>query len=238
MGYTISVPCFHGRVLEPFYEGPMLFNPVPVKIAVKFKPAKFKRSFVWGLLEKGMILVLYFLWLCVSVAFIEHECPVIIIYEPNYLFFIGNQLLFDTFGSRINPRAKGLPRWPSFGHFQPCCGPRWSWLGPNYPSFNGNNIILNIFGSRINPRARRCPRWPRFGHFRPRCGPRWSGLGPYYPFFIGNQLIFNTFGSKINPRDRGCPPWPSFGPFPASMRSKGVEVGLKIYFIHLESIPI
>ena len=111
-------------------------------------------------------------------------------------------------------------------------------LGPNCPFFIGNLIIFNIFGSRINPRARRCPRWPRFGHFRPQCGPRWSGLGPYYPFFIGNQLIFNTFGSKINPRDRGCPPWPSFGPFPASMRSKGVEVGLKLSFFHLCSIPI
>ena len=45
MGYNISLPQFLGRGFVPFYEGPMLFRLVPVKIAIKFEPAKFKRSF-------------------------------------------------------------------------------------------------------------------------------------------------------------------------------------------------
>ena len=40
--------------------------------------------------------------------------------------FIWNQCLLTTFCSRIDPRARGCPRWPSFGHFRPSCGPRWS----------------------------------------------------------------------------------------------------------------
>ena len=54
---------------------------------------------------------------------------------PNYPFFIGNQFIFSSFWTKINPRDRGCPCWPSFGHFRPCCGPRWSWLGPKYSFF-------------------------------------------------------------------------------------------------------
>ena len=155
---------------------------------------------------------------------------------PIIRFFIWNQLLFATFGFRINPRARGCPRWQSFGHFRSPCGSRWSRLVPNYPVFIWNQCLLTTFCSRIDPRARGCPRWPSFGHFRPSCGPSWSWMGLNYPYFIGNQLLFNTFWPTINLRPRGCPRWPSFGPFLASMRSMRVEVGLKLSIFHLWSI--
>ena len=83
----------------------------------------------------------------------------------NYSFFIWDQFLINTFGSRINPRARRWPWWPSFGRFRPSCGPRWSWMGLNYPFFIGNQLIFLTFCSRIDPRRRRCPRWPGFGLF-------------------------------------------------------------------------
>ena len=123
---------------------------------------------------------------------------------PNYLFFIRNQLLFDTFGTRNNPRARGCPR---FCHCRPSCGPRWSWLGPNYLFFIWNQLLFATFGFGINPRARGCPGWPSFSHYRPWCGPRWSWLGLNYPYFIGNQNLFYTFGPRMIPRAKGCPRW-------------------------------
>ena len=83
----------------------------------------------------------------------------------NYPFFILDQFLSNTFGSRIDPRARRWPWWSSFGRFRPSCGPRWSWMGLNYPSFIGNQLLLNTFCSKFNTRARGCPRWPGFGLF-------------------------------------------------------------------------
>ena len=88
----------------------------------------------------------------------------------NYPFFICDQFLLNTFGSRIDPRAKRWPWWQSFGRFRPRRGPRWSWMGLNYPFFIGNQLIFLTFCSRIDPRAKRWPWWPSFGRFGlPRC---------------------------------------------------------------------
>ena len=111
----------------------------------------------------------------------------------NYPFCIGINLLINAIDFRNNPGARRCPRWPSFGHFRPLCGSRWSCPGPNYPVCILNQLLFNTVGSRINPMARRCPRWQSFGHFRPPCGPRWSLMGHNYPYFIGNQLLLNTF---------------------------------------------
>ena len=75
----------------------------------------------------------------------------------NYPFFIWDQFLLNTFGSRIDPRARRWPSWPSFGRFRPSCGPRWSWTGLNYPFFIGNQLIFLTFCSRIDPRPKDGP---------------------------------------------------------------------------------
>ena len=73
----------------------------------------------------------------------------------NYPFFIGNQLIFLTFCSRIDPRRRRCPRWPGFGLFPASMRSVRVEVGLKLSVFHMGSIPINHFWLQNRPQGQR-----------------------------------------------------------------------------------
>ena len=80
----------------------------------------------------------------------------------NYPFFIGNQLIFLTFCSRIDPRRRRCPRWPGFGLFPASMRSVRVEVGLKLSVFHWKSTLIKHFLLYIQSKGQRVPKMARF----------------------------------------------------------------------------